>query len=328
MILVCFGTRPEYIKVKSIIDNLNKFIKICFISQHKDLLKDIKYDYYVPIDKNISNNRLNDIISNIMDKTLFFKEFDYILVQGDTTSALASALSAFNQKCKIIHLEAGLRSGDLNNPYPEELNRQLISRLATIHLCPTQKNKDNLLKENVSGEIHIVGNTGLDNISLSNCSYDNKILITIHRRDNLNIIKEWFEQFNLLANKYLDIEFIFPMHPNPLIQKYKRFLDIKIKVIEPLSHTNLINIIKKCKLVISDSGGLQEECSFLNKKIIVCRKNTERPESLNIHSYLCESPSKLIDKVDKLLKNYNINESCPYGNGKSWIKIKKIICKN
>jgi UDP-N-acetylglucosamine 2-epimerase (non-hydrolysing) len=325
MILVCFGTRPEYIKVKSIINNLKVNIKICFIGQHTDLLKDIQYDYHIAIDKNISNNRLNDITSNIMDKTSFFKEFDYILIQGDTTSCLASALSAFNQNCKIIHLEAGLRSGDLNNPFPEELNRQLISRIASIHLCPTQKNKDNLLKENVNGDIYIVGNTGLDNISLSNCFYENKVLITMHRRDNIDIIKEWFDQFNLISNKYPDIEFIFPMHPNPLIQQYKSLLNSKIKVIDPLSHESLINVIKKCKLIISDSGGLQEECSFLNKKIIVCRKSTERVESLNIHSYLCTDPNQLLYKFESLINNYTVNEVCPYGDGESWIKIKDII---
>jgi UDP-N-acetylglucosamine 2-epimerase (non-hydrolysing) len=120
-----------------------------------------------------------------------------------------------------------------------------------------------------------------------------------------------------IANKYSNIEFMIPLHPNPNVQKYK-YIFKKIKVVESMSHYELIKYIKKCKFVISDSGGLQEECSYLNKKIIVCRKTTERPESIGIHSFLCKEPSELESLVDKIYNNYIINQICPYGNGESW----------
>jgi UDP-N-acetylglucosamine 2-epimerase (non-hydrolysing) len=324
-ILICFGTRPEYIKVKSLIDNLPN-IKTCFTGQHINLLENINVDYKLSIEDNISDNRLNNIICNIMKYTHIFKDIDYVLVQGDTTSALGMGMSAFNNGIKIIHLEAGLRSNDILDPFPEEANRQLISRLASIHLCPTEFNKANLEKENVQGKIYVVGNTGLDNIDKSGCEYGNQVLITMHRRDNLDLMDKWFETLEHIANKYPEIEFTIPLHPNPSIQKHKYIFN-KVKVVEPLTHDELINYIKKCKFVISDSGGLQEECSFLNKKIIVCRKTTERPESVGTHSFMCGDPDNLEGLVDEIMVKYEVNAECPYGNSNSWKNI-SIILKN
>jgi UDP-N-acetylglucosamine 2-epimerase (non-hydrolysing) len=320
-ILICFGTRPEYIKVRSLIENLTN-IKTCFTGQHKDLLKNINVDYNLSnnFDENISDNRLNNIFANIMKNTQIFSDIDYVMVQGDTTTACAVALSAFHNNKRIIHLEAGLRSNDLNDPFPEEMNRQVISRIASIHFCPTEFNKQNLLKENINGKIFVVGNTGLDNISKDNCNYGDQVLITLHRRDNHHIMDKWFSQIEDLANKYSNIEFLIPLHPNPNVQKHKHIFN-KVKVVSPLSHEELIEYIKKCKFVISDSGGLQEECSFLNKKIIVCRQTTERPESVGIHSIMCHEPDMLKDIAEDLMINYEINAECPYGDGNSWRKI-------
>jgi UDP-N-acetylglucosamine 2-epimerase (non-hydrolysing) len=161
-ILICLGTRPEWLKIKPILSELkNDEYELCFTGQHKDLLKDVKFDYSFTI--NESSNRLDSIISSCM---LNFpnKHFDYVLVQGDTGSALGCALAAYNRKIKIIHLEAGLRTYDLNNPYPEESYRQLISRISDINFCPTELSKQNLLNEKVFGKIYVVGNTVLDNI--------------------------------------------------------------------------------------------------------------------------------------------------------------------
>ncbi len=321
--LICFGTRPEYIKVKSLIHNLNN-VKTCFTGQHKDLLKNIQVDYELNMDEIISENRLNNIICNILKYTHIFLNVEKVLVQGDTTTALAIAISAFNYRLKVVHLEAGLRSINLKDPYPEEANRQLISRIADIHLCPTEFNKENLLKENVRGKIYVTGNTGLDNIVKEGCEYGNKVLLTMHRRDNHELIDKWFENIEKIANKYSDIEFLIPLHPNPQVQKHKDIFN-KVKVVEPLTHEELIEYVKKCKFVISDSGGLQEECSFLNKKIIVCRKTTERPESVGIHSFMCLTPDDLEKLVDEIVVNYKVNAICPYGNGNSWKNIKDII---
>ena len=318
-ILICFGTRPEYIKVKSLIKNLPN-IKTCFTGQHKDLLNDINVDYKLSMDNDLSKNRLNNIFSNIFSYDNIFEDIEYVLVQGDTSTASGIALSAFNHGKKIIHLEAGLRSGNLKDPYPEEMNRQVISRLADIHLCPTEYNKQNLEKENVSGEIYVVGNTGLDNIIKNDCEYNNQVLITMHRRDNHHNMDKWFEKLEKIANKYSDIEFMIPLHPNPNVQKHKHIFK-NVKVVDPMNHDDLIKYVKKCKFVISDSGGLQEECSYLNKKIIVCRKITERPESIGTHSFMCGEPELLEKLVDEINDDYKVNAECPYGNGKSWEKI-------
>lgn len=322
MILICFGTRPEYIKVKSLINNIQN-IKTCFTGQHKDLLQNITVDYKFNIDDNISENRLNNIMINIMKYSYIFDNIDYVLVQGDTTTACAIAISAFNHGKKIIHLEAGLRSDNLKDPFPEEMNRQVISRLADIHLCPTDFNKENLLKENVFGKIYVVGNTGLDNITKDGY-YGNHILITLHRRDNHDNMDKWFMEIEKIANKYSSIEFLIPLHPNPNVTKHKDIFK-KVKVVPPMTHDELINYVKKCKFVISDSGGLQEECSFLNKKIIVCRKTTERPESVGFHSIMCTDYFLLENIVDTIIENYEINEKCPYGDGKSWYYIQNIL---
>lgn len=322
-ILICFGTRPEYIKIKSLIDNL-KNIKTCFTGQHPDLLKNVNVDYNLELNRNISKHRLNNIFSNILSFDNIFNGIDYVLVQGDTSTACAIALSAFNNGIKIIHLEAGLRSNNLKDPFPEEMNRQVIGRLADIHLCPTNFNKENLLKEKVSGQIYVVGNTGLDNISKQDCEYNNQVLITMHRRDNHHNMDKWFQELEKIANNYSNIEFMIPLHPNPNVQKHKHIFK-KVKVVEPMNHQDLLNYLKKCKFVISDSGGLQEECSYLNKKIIVCRKTTERPESIGIHSFMCREPTELESLVKKINDDYEVDAKCPYGDGRSWEIIKFIL---
>ena len=321
-ILICFGTRPEYIKVKSLMENLDN-IKSCYIKQHKDLLSNIKTDYIIDINEK-TDNRLNNIISNILCKDNIFNNIDYVLVQGDTTSALSIALSAFNNNIKVIHLEAGLRSYNKLDPYPEEMNRCLISRISDIHLCPTELNKMNLIKENIKDNIYVVGNTGLDNINRDNIKYGNKILITLHRRDNHNAMDLWFKELEKIANKYSEIEFILPIHPNPNVLKHRNILK-KVNVIKPVSHNNLIDLIKECRFIITDSGGIQEECSFLKKKMVICRKTTERPEVLENYGVLCDDIDKLENYVDNFMNNYEINKECPFGDGNSWVKIKKIL---
>lgn len=323
MFLICFGTRPEYIKVKSLIDNLTN-IKTCFTGQHKDLLEGIKID--IRLDNfELTSNRLNDIIINTLQNSKIFNGIKYVIVQGDTTTAFSIALSAFNNKIKVIHLEAGLRTYDINDPYPEELNRQLISRIANIHLCPTELNKQNLIFEGIKDNIYVTGNTGLDNIDKKNIFYGNKVIITLHRRDNHHNINEWFKTLEKIANNNSDLEFILPIHPNPNVQKY-RYIFNKVKVIEPVSHSTMINLLKECKFIISDSGGIQEEASFLNKKIIICRNFTERPEVLKSeHGILCNLPSKLEELFNKMKEDYIIDKPCPFGDGFAYKKIVNIL---
>lgn len=325
-ILFCFGTRPEWLKIKPIIQKLEKNeYKIYFTGQHQDLVEQIGFDYTSNILTN--NNRLDDIIISSM--TNFPTEnFDYVLVQGDTGSAFSCALSAYNRKLKIIHLEAGLRSYDLENPYPEESYRQLISRISDINFCPTKISESNLKNEKIFGKTFVVGNTALDNIThlKSKTQYLNKVLITLHRRENHTQVKDWFLKFNEIGDIFKNLTFILPIHPNPNLQKYKNLLSDRIVVVNPLSHFELLEILKDCKFVITDSGGIQEESVFLNKKVIVCRSTTERPEGIQTgHIFLCDKPLKLNELVYNLNENYYIDEDCPYGDGLSSNKIINIL---
>ena len=323
MILLCFGTRPEWLKIKPLIKVLDNY-QLLFTGQHVDLLKDIKVDYQITIANN--PNRLDQLVSDCL---LQFPEGDYdsVLVQGDTASAFACAVAAFHKKKKIYYLEAGLRSYNMEHPYPEEAYRQMIARISDINLCPTELSKQNLINEKVNGKSYVVGNTVLDNLIeyKDKCEYTNKVLVTMHRRENHHWMDKWFKEINNLAIKHPEIEFILPLHPNPNVQKHKHLLT-HINIIDPLSHPELLNLLVKCKLIISDSGGIQEEGSFFNKKVIVCRKTTERPEAIKTgHLYLCPSPNKLKIKFGSLIDNYYINEICPYGDGKSSLKIENLL---
>jgi len=325
-ILLCLGTRPEWLKIKP----LFKFLKkenydLFFTGQHEDLLNDISFDYNVEVTKN--TNRLDDIIASCMIN-FPTEKYDYVLVQGDTGSALGCALAAYNRKIKIIHLEAGLRTYDLENPYPEESYRQIISRISSINLCPTDVSYNNLLNERVCGKTFIVGNTVLDNlIELKHKSvYGNDVLITLHRRENHDIMDKWFLELNKISEKYPYLNFILPIHPNPNVKKHKHILNKKIKVTDPLNHENLIKTLLNCKFVITDSGGIQEEATFLNKKSIVCRKTTERPEGISTgHLFLCDETKDLDELVYIINQNYYINTECPYGDGESSKKIIEIL---
>jgi UDP-N-acetylglucosamine 2-epimerase (non-hydrolysing) len=322
-ILLCFGTRPEWLKIKPLIKVLDNY-KLLFTGQHPDLLKDIKVDYKITIGDN--PNRLDQLVSDCL---LQFPSgnFDSVLVQGDTASAFACAVAAFHHQKKIYYLEAGLRSYNLKHPYPEEGYRQMIARLADINLCPTKLSKQNLVNEKVKGKCYVVGNTVLDNLLpyKDQCEYTNKVLVTLHRRENHKQMDQWFTEINKLAKNNPDLEFILPIHPNPNVQKHKHLLS-NVTVIEPLPHSELLDILTKCMLVISDSGGLQEEGSFFNKKVIVCRETTERPEAIETgHLYICKSPNNLSKILGSLKENYYINNICPYGDGKSSIKIKNIL---
>lgn len=328
-ILIGIGTRPEWVKIKpllSVFKAHNVIYKSLFTGQHKDLLKEYSFDYTLSIPET-NNNRLNVVAASILNYNLNWSNWDYVLVQGDTISAYALALAAFNNNKQIIHLEAGLRSYDLNHPYPEEAYRQMISRIATINLCPTELSCNHLKDEKVPGSIYNVGNTVLDNIQKHKTSYTNLILVTLHRRENHIILHEWFNIINTLAKKHPELRFVFIKHFNPNVIKRLNILT-NVEIINPLSHDKLINLLAQVKFVITDSGGLQEEGSFLNKRVIVCRKTTERPEGIDTkHLVMCPDFRKLPTIFNSINNNYMINEKCPYGDGQSSEKIVNILQK-
>jgi len=330
MILLTYGTRPEFIKIKPLIDEMEKeniSFKILFTGQHKTISNG-RFDYYLT-GLDYGTNRLDNIIMNCMNiPDEFLKDVTHILVQGDTTSVTGLALSALHRQIPVIHLEAGLRTYDTENPYPEENNRRIVSTIAKIHLCPTELNRLNLESEHILGDIYVVGNTVLDNLIdyKAKCEYTNKVLVTLHRRENHEQIDKWFTEINKLAIENPELEFILPIHPNPNVLKHKDILT-KVTVIDPLTHSDLLELLIKTKMVITDSGGIQEECSFFNKKCLVCRKITERPESIGLSSYLINGPIDLKENFDYQIKNYEINVQSPYGDGNASKKIIEIFKK-
>ena len=321
-LLICFGTRPEWLKVKPLLKEIDNY-KLLFTGQHSDLLKDIKVDYRIEIgDK---TNRLDQIISDCL---MQFPEGDFdVLVHGDTVSAFACALAAFSRKLKIIHLEAGLRSYDLKQPYPEEGYRQMISRIADINFPPTSISGQNLFNEKTDGMSYVVGNSVLDNLIeyKDQCEYTDKVLVTLHRWENHHWMDEWFKELNEVAKKYSNLEFTIPLHHNPAVRKHKHLLT-DVNIVPALPHNEMLELMSKCKFIISDSGGLQEEGAFLNKKVIVCRDVTERPEGIYTgHLILCKQPSDLMSVVDEINRNYIIKKDSPYGKGDTAKRVKRIL---
>lgn len=328
--LICFGTRPEWLKIKPLIDSSINY-SLLYTGQHDDLLKEILLDYKIKYKIKIqkSEDRINSIISSILLNFPDISNFEYVVVQGDTASAFACALAAFNRGVKVAHIESGLRSFDIQHPFPEEGFRQMISRISSLNFCPTNLSKRNLLKEKVLGISHVVGNTVLDN--LKNFKTDettDDVIITLHRRENHKLINLWIKQINRLAISNRNLNFIFISHPNPNVKlALKSLKNVIIK--DPMSHKDILNLISKCKIIVTDSGGLQEEGSFFNKKIIVCRETTERPEGIVTgHLHMCKKPEDLFELFNNLIKNKVIFKECPYGDGKSSEKIIKILREN
>ena len=325
MILLTYGTRPEYIKVKPLMDAMTKrglSYKTLFTGQHKDIVpKGADYELEM-ID--YPGNRLDSVLKNCLSiPDRCFEGITHILVQGDTTSVVGLAMTALHRQIKVIHLEAGLRTYDINNPFPEENNRMIVSTIADIHLCPTLQNVSNLWSENICPrKTHMVGNTVLDNLLgyKDKCEYTNKVLVTMHRRENHNWLDQWFNEINKLSVDNPELEFIIPLHPNPNVQKWKHLLP-NVTIIEPVGHSDLMDILTKVKMVITDSGGIQEECSFFNKKCLVCRKVTERPESIDITSFMVDNPSQLNRLFDNHINKFEVNATSPDGDGYASEKI-------
>lgn len=330
-VAIFYGTRPEYLKLKNIIKLIPKKKRdVFYVGQHDKLVTNNLYTKKINVQKKTSTKKRLDIIISEILKKVDLNKYENVIIQGDTATTFAVAIAAFNSNKKIIYVESGLRSYDYQNPFPEEGYRQIISRICTINLAPTELSKKNLKLEKVKGKIIVTGNTGLDNILKlrKKSKYKNIVLVTLHRRENISIIPKWFSEINLIAKKFNNLKFILPLHANPKIQKYQNLLS-NVNVVNHLDHQKLSSILINCKFVITDSGGIQEEASFLNKKVIVCRKTTERPEGIKSgHLHICKKTEFLNELVVKINKNYKIKTKCPYGNGKSSLFIVKYLKRN
>ncbi|WMM24248.1 UDP-N-acetylglucosamine 2-epimerase (non-hydrolyzing) [Tissierella sp. MB52-C2] len=362
-IMTVFGTRPEGIKMAPIVKELEKREGIesivCVTAQHREMLDqvlnlfNIKPDYDLDIFK--PGQTLTDITTRALkglEEVIIKEKPDVLLVQGDTTTVFAGALAAFYQRVKIGHVEAGLRSGNLYSPYPEEANRKLAGILADFHFTPTEKNRENLLREDYPDEkIFITGNTVIDALKyvsqedyifeldlLNNLDYKNKrvILVTSHRSENIGKpMENIFTAIKDIVEEYKDVEVVFPMHLNPKVRDIaNRVLgsNNRIHLIEPLDYEPLANLMSKVHLIVTDSGGLQEEGPTFGKPVLVVREETERPEGVEAGTakLVGTTYEKLYNELNLLLSNeeeYNkmANAINPYGDGKASERIVDIL---
>ena len=368
-ILIVFGTRPEAIKMAPLVKEFKKHAdsfetKVCVTAQHREMLDqvlelfDIIPDYDLDIMK--PGQDLYDVTSNVllgMKEVLTDFKPDVVFVHGDTSTTFAASLAAFYQQIKVAHIEAGLRTGDIYSPWPEEANRQLTTQITAYHFAPTQTSKENLLKENVNeAAIEVTGNTVIDALflaldkiknskelqneihqSLITIHYspqDNRkiILVTGHRRENhgqgfINICTALKEI--ALANPTIDI--VYPVHLNPNVQKPVKALlsDVtNIHLIEPLQYEQFIYMMDRSYFIITDSGGVQEEAPSLGKPVLVMRDTTERPEALDAGTVklVGTNTALIIKEAQTLIDNEEAYEhmskaSNPYGDGNACEKV-------
>ena len=366
-VMSVFGTRPEAIKMAPLVKMLEKDERfesiVCVTAQHREMLDSVLeiFDIKPQYDLNIMahGQTIIDISNKVLkgvDEVIKEVKPHIVLVHGDTSTTLNGALAAFYNKIPVGHVEAGLRSYDIYSPFPEEANRKLTGTITSLHFAPTKTNENNLLSEGINKEkIYITGNTVIDALLsvvnenyvfedkiLNNIDFENKkvILLTTHRRENWgepmeNIFKAMIE---LIENNE-EVEVIFPMHKNPSIRelahKYFDYYKERVHLIEPLEYVEFTNLMAKVYLIMTDSGGIQEEAPALGKPVIVLRTETERPEAVEAGTVKLAGVMKenIVNIANELINNeeaYKVMAQAtnPYGDGLACGKILEIIEEN
>ena len=355
-VMSIFGTRPEAIKMAPLVKELESRKEIesivCVTAQHREMLDqvletfDIKPNYDLDIMK--QGQTLSDITSRVLtglENIIKEVKPDIVLVHGDTTTTFAGTLAAFYNQIAIGHVEAGLRTYDKYSPFPEEMNRQMVDCMTDMYFAPTKLSKDNLLKQNIDeNKIYITGNTAIDAMSKTvDKNYKHKelewikddermILLTAHRRENLGEpMKNIFRAIKRITDEFEDVKVIYPIHKNPKVREIAKeiFGDTnKIKLIEPLEVFDFHNFQNKSYMIMTDSGGIQEEAPSLGKPVLVLRDTTERPEGIDAGTLKLVGTNEetIYKEAKKLLTNkeeYNkmSHASNPYGDGTASKKI-------
>lgn len=354
-IMTVYGTRPEAIKVAPVIKALEaseKFESIPVVTgQHREMLDQVNELFGIEPVRDLAimskNQSLNGIVAKVIagiDEVYAEFEPDAVLVQGDTSTVMAAAVAAFDRQIPVIHLEAGLRSGDIDSPFPEEANRKLTSQITRLHLAPTAQSKANLVREDLpEADIVVTGNTVIDALlhtveqevafsdsALSAVVENGKplVLVTTHRRENLGSAMENIGRaVASLARKYPDHQFVLPAHKNPLVREtvlpHLEGLE-NVLVTEPLAYAEFTHLIKASKIVLTDSGGVQEEAPSLGKPVLVMRENTERPEAVEAGTVrlIGTDYARIVGEVSELIDDPEhyasmANAVNPYGDGRA-----------
>lgn len=358
-IMLVFGTRPEAIKMCPIVHELQKRknmkVIICITGQHKEMLHQVLEIFKVDVDYDLaimqSEQTLFDITELVMRgiKEILEKERPQIvLVHGDTTTAYAAAISCFYMRIPVAHVEAGLRTYNMYSPYPEEFNRQAIDLISSIYFAPTELTKQNLLKEGKPvNKIFITGNTVIDALRTTvREDYDHEylrwagnhrlILITVHRRENIGEpMYHIFQAVKRVAQEYGDVRILYPIHKNPKVRQIadEVFEGIdNVRLVEPLDVLDFHNFMSRSYLIVTDSGGIQEEAPSLGKPVVVVRDTTERPEGVEQGTLLLagtetEAVYKTIEKLltDTVLYQTMARKTNPYGDGFASKRIADVI---
>lgn len=362
-VMTVFGTRPEAIKMAPIVKQLDIHNEIqsvvCVTAQHREMLDQVLNLFKIEPDYDLNIFKKGQSLTDItigalkgLEDIISKENPDVLLVQGDTTTVFAGALAAFYQGVKIGHVEAGLRSGNIYSPYPEEVNRKLAGIMTNFHFVPTERNRQNLLNEGFDDDnIYLTGNTVIDalqysvkddyffdNPLLNGIEYRRKrvILLTSHRRENIGKpMENIFNAINDITKTYDDVEVIFPVHLNPKVREIANGIlggNPNIHLIEPLEYEEFTNLMAKCHLVVTDSGGLQEEAPTLGKPILVVREETERPEGVEFGTarLVGTSYENVFKNLDILLRDKDQYEKMakavnPYGDGRAAERIVKTL---
>ena len=358
LVTILVGTRPEAIKLAPVISCFNKSTlintRLVLTGQHKEMVEQVMKLFKIEADKDLNIMRQDQTLAEITTNCIKgcceeFENFrpDLVLVQGDTTSAFAACLSAFYKKLKIGYVESGLRTNDLMFPYPEEANRRMISQLSSLHFAPTNFAKNNLLKSNIKDNIYVTGNTSIDALNKFiekstlkfnelNIDFQNKvILLTMHRRENWSLgIKNVIKAIEKLIKLNPEIFFVVPMHKNKVVRDQFIFHladNDKVLLLDTLDYDELIHIMRNCYLILTDSGGIQEEAPSFLKPVLILRKTTERQEAIisGTAKLVGTETKTIIDEVNLLIKNKNkyndmISSVNPFGDGLASERILKI----
>lgn len=358
-VMLVFGTRPEAIKMCPLVIELKKHqdieTKVCVTGQHREMLQQVLDIFHVKPDYDLDimkqNQTLFDVTTEILNKlkpVLEAEHPDIVLVHGDTTTTFAAALTCFYLQIPVGHVEAGLRTHNLYNPFPEEFNRTAVGIISKFNFAPTEQAKQNLLIEGKDKEsVYVTGNTAIDALKMTvSQDYSSKeldwaqgsrlILITAHRRENLGEpMKHMFKAIRRVMDEHPDVKAIYPIHMNPKIHKIAdKYLgnDDRIHIIDPLDVYDFHNYMEKSYLILTDSGGIQEEAPSLGKPVLVMRETTERPEGVKAGTLrlvgtsedsIYESFSKLLNDLDEY--KAMSHASNPYGDGHACERITKIL---
>lgn len=360
-VLAVYGTRPEAIKMAPVIEALRRrpeafSVRVCTTGQHREMLDQVQELFALAPDLDLQLMQPDQTLNGLsaaalaaMDRVFAAEAPDWLLVQGDTTTAMTAGLAAFHRGVRVGHVEAGLRTGDLRHPFPEEANRRIIDLLADALFAPTERSRQALLAEGCdAGKVYVVGNTVIDALQTiatgatratgaeDGAGSRREVLVTVHRRESFGEpIREIFAALRELAEAFPEVDWVYPVHRNPNVRgpAHERLSGLpNLRLIEPLDYKDLVGRLRRCHLVLTDSGGIQEEAPTFGKPVLVLRETTERPEGVDagVARLVGADRARIVAEASRLLRSPEAYQEMaravnPYGDGRAAERIAAIL---